>query len=160
MNKLNQVKNRSANWLNWNWGKSIVLVYTIFVVGMLFLVYQSKQQNLDLVVEDYYAQELKFQDQIDAAQRVHAMGSKLWITTDSAKKFLVISTAKEVATTGTVLAYCASDKRKDLKMKLNSTMSGQWLLPLHSLASGKYLFKINWLQAGVAYYAEIAFEKQ
>lgn len=64
------------NRLNWNWGKGIVMVYVLFVAGMLYLVFQSKQQKLDLVVDDYYQQELKFQGQIDAAQRAINAGAQ------------------------------------------------------------------------------------
>ena len=42
-----------------NWGYKIVLVYIVFITGIVTLVYKSSAQNQDLVVNDYYEQELK-----------------------------------------------------------------------------------------------------
>ena len=74
----------------WNWGKGIVLVYACFVVGMLYLVFQSKQQKIDLVVDDYYQQELKFQQQIDASNRAVKAGVKARLVTHSGQQFLYL----------------------------------------------------------------------
>lgn len=73
---MKQIDKLKGVWRRWNWGKGIVLVYSLFVLGILYLVYQSKQQKLDLVYDDYYAQELMFQNQIDATQRVEDAGEK------------------------------------------------------------------------------------
>lgn len=50
-----------------NWGTSIVLAIISFMTFILYLVITmttSSEFNHDLVVEDYYKQELKFQDQM------------------------------------------------------------------------------------------------
>ena len=46
-----------------------MIVYSFFVVGMLFLVIKSTMQKFELVQPDYYADELKYQTVIDASQR-------------------------------------------------------------------------------------------
>lgn len=147
------------NRLNWNWGKGIVMVYVLFVAGMLYLVFQSKQQKLDLVVDDYYQQELKFQGQIDATQRAIDAGAKPVILEKDGAYMLQIPGASGEAVSGTLLAYCAADKNKDQKMDLHQTNSGQWVLPLSGLATGKYVFKVQWKQHEEAYYAELNFDK-
>ena len=48
-----------------NWGYKILMVYVIFIAGILLLVFKSSSQNQDLVTEDYYEQELKYQQKID-----------------------------------------------------------------------------------------------
>ena len=47
---------------NINWGHKIIIVYGVFVLGTLFMVYQSTLQKFDLVQNDYYAAELKYQE--------------------------------------------------------------------------------------------------
>ena len=44
-----------------NWGWRIVILYSGFVLLILFLVYKTTTVNDDLVTTDYYAKELKFQ---------------------------------------------------------------------------------------------------
>ncbi|MFM2299880.1 MAG: hypothetical protein RIR98_1488, partial [Bacteroidota bacterium] len=50
-------------------------------------------------------------------------------------------------------------KGRDQRMDLHETTSGEWDLPLSGLAKGKYVFKVQWLQQGQAYYAELNFDK-
>lgn len=49
-----------------NWGKSIVLAFVIFIGFIMYIVIRSAQESVDLVSEDYYNEELKYQDVIDA----------------------------------------------------------------------------------------------
>jgi nitrogen fixation protein FixH len=147
------------NYVKWNWGKGIVLVYALFVTGMLYLVFQSKQQKIDLVVEDYYQQELKFQDQIDASKRANSLGEQPRIEAQQDKYFLVIPGAENQPVKGDLLAYCSADKKRDQKMELHETSTGRWQLPLAGLLPGKYIFKINWQQAGLSYYSELNYDK-
>ena len=53
-----------------NWGYKILLVFAVFVAGILFLVYKSSNQKMDLVTTDYYEKELKYQQKIDAMDKV------------------------------------------------------------------------------------------
>ncbi len=57
-----------------NWGVGIAIVYILFVLGMLTLVFKSRSQKIDLVTENYYQQELAYQEEIDAKQRVEDSG--------------------------------------------------------------------------------------
>jgi hypothetical protein len=156
---MKQIDKLKGVWRRWNWGKGIVLVYSLFVLGILYLVYQSKQQKLDLVYEDYYAQELMFQNQIDATQRVEDAGEKPSLVRKEGGVFLLISSAKGIQVSGSLTAYCASDKSKDQLMRLNQTTAGLWRLPVLDLKSGRYTFKIKWKQLGELYYSELPFDK-
>ena len=49
-----------------NWGWKIAIGYSIFVAGILSLVVVAYRQTNDLVSADYYAQEIQFQQRIDA----------------------------------------------------------------------------------------------
>ena len=40
-----------------NWGYKIIVVYAVFISGMLFLAFKSTEQNIQLVTEDYYTKE-------------------------------------------------------------------------------------------------------
>ena len=63
-----------------NWGYRIFIVYFLFVIGILTLSYKSSQQKFDLVQQDYYGAELKYQTVIDASRRANALGGELELT--------------------------------------------------------------------------------
>ena len=58
-----------------NWGHKILIVYAVFVGGMLFLAFKSSKQNVDLVTEDYYAKELQYQQKIDELKRTASLSA-------------------------------------------------------------------------------------
>ena len=54
---------------NWGWGIFIVLVLFIAFIGNL--VYKSSQVRVDLVSENYYEKEIKYQHQIESEKNTH-----------------------------------------------------------------------------------------
>jgi len=60
-----------------NCGYKILIVYAVFVSGIMFLVFKSFSQKMDLVTTDYYAKELKYQQKIDETNRVNTLSAPL-----------------------------------------------------------------------------------
>ena len=48
-----------------SWANSIILSFVLFMAFIGYLVHGTFQQNIDLVAEDYYQQEVAFQNVID-----------------------------------------------------------------------------------------------
>lgn len=137
-----------------NWRYKILFVYGIFVTGILFMVFKSSTQKMDLVTTDYYAKELKFQDKIDEANRVNALSGKIQCQVINSE--VIISFPKDFAgkqITGNVLLYCTADENKDIKqdfaikdkpLKIAITPANKGLHELH----------ISWRVNGLTYYFE------
>jgi hypothetical protein len=137
-----------------NWGYKILFVYAIFVTGILFMVFKSSTQKMDLVTTDYYAKELKYQDKIDEANRVNALSEK--VQYQLINNQVIISFPKDFAgkkITGNVLLYCTADENKDIKkdfaikdepLKITITPANKGLHELH----------ISWQVDDLAYYYE------
>ena len=75
-----------------NWGYKILLVYLIFILGILFMVFKSSTQKTDLVTTDYYAKELKYQEKIDEMKQVVA---QLLDEEDSVKIYYLCEACKK-----------------------------------------------------------------
>src|SRR5690606_7444143 len=58
-----------------NWGLKITGVYLGFVAIILTLVIGSMRQDFDLVSEDYYAQELAYQNVLDAGKNQNGLSA-------------------------------------------------------------------------------------
>ena len=63
-----------------NWGYKILMVYILFVAGIMVMVFMSSTQNTDLVTTDYYEKELVYQQKIDQISRTSALSAKVAIT--------------------------------------------------------------------------------
>lgn len=137
-----------------NWGYKILIVYLSFAAGIAAMVIKSSSQKIDLVTEDYYAKELKYQDNIDANKRTAALSAR--VKYEVRKGELVISLPNEFAskeTTGTLVMYCPSDDSKDIR-KAFTINSSTITMALPSAAKGAYQIQLSWVTDGNAYYFE------
>ena len=142
-----------------NWGVGIAIVYILFVLGMLTLVFKSRSQKIDLVTENYYQQELAYQEEIDAKQRVEDSGCMPVIQKKSNQYQIQIPGSKGNPIQGSLLAYCPSNKKEDRLISLKPTNDGQWLLDLESLSPSQYILKLHWSTGGEIYAASLPFKK-
>ena len=63
--------------MKFNWGTGIVLAFAAFIVFILYFVVLSTRDpasNHDLVTEDYYKKELKYQEDLDAVKHLARLG--------------------------------------------------------------------------------------
>ena len=127
-----------------NWGKSIIIVYTIFVVGIVFLVYKSSQQKIDLVDPNYYQQEIQFQKEIDDSNNAnrHYYSSK--VKNENGQEFIVVDSQSGKILYGDAQFYCPSDSKKDVKMILPKTADAKWTVPSGALKPASYKLKVKW----------------
>jgi hypothetical protein len=140
--------------MKFNWGYKIVLVYCVFVAGIMYLVIQSSRQQMDLVTDDYYAQEIKYQEKIDQSKRASALSEPIrfqlteaGIEVDFPKEF----NGKKII--GSALVYYPANEKKDFSVSINTTQ-GKILISIPDKRSGMHILKINCEVEGVSYYFE------
>lgn len=137
-----------------NWGYKILVVYIIFVTGILFLVFKSSNQNQDLVVPDYYEQELKFQQRIDETERANTLSTTVkYEISDHEVIIKFPEEMKGIKLTAHVLLYYTADKSKDIQHNF-STTDARVKLALPAVNKGLHELKINWMVNKISYYYE------
>lgn len=137
-----------------NWGYKIVLVFAVFISGILYLVVSSFSQNTDLVATDYYEQELKYQTTIDATVRANALSEKVKCSVVNDTMFITFpAEMKNIKLNADIWLYFIADKKRDIK-KTIETREGKTFLPLTAANKGMHDVKINWVAAGNEYYYE------
>ena len=137
-----------------NWGHKIIVVYVVFVAGMLFLAFKSSTQNIDLVTEDYYAKELVYQQKIDESKRAASLSAPVEIKLIN--HALTINFPKDFAAkkiTGDATLYCPSDEKKDMNQQFMVTDTAVSIVVPDNYHGLNYV-KINWAVEGVNYYYE------
>lgn len=137
-----------------NWGTKILIVYVVFVLGILGMVFTSSTQKTDLVTTDYYAKELKYQDKIDEMKRVAALSAPVeYVIRDTS---LIISFPKDFAgkkLVGEAVLYCPSDEKKDIKKNF-SLQDASLEMPVPAANNRLYELHLSWRDGGVTYYFE------
>jgi len=137
-----------------NWGKKILIVYIVFVLGIVFMVYKASTQNSDLVTTDYYAKELKYQDKIEEVKRLSALSAPVeYAIKDNTLtiKFPKDFAGKQLA--GEAVLYCPSNEKKDLRKRF--TLQDEPLqLEIPAGSKGLYELHLSWQDGGVTYYFE------
>ena len=137
-----------------NWGHKIIFIYGAFVIGILFMVYQSSKQKFDLVENDYYAAELKYQDVIDASARAKALGGDLIVKYEmDSVKLSLPAVFNGVNVKGKAHLYYAADKQQDLSFDFE-TLNAFAAFKTNQQKKGNYTIKLDLVKSGVAYYYE------
>jgi hypothetical protein len=138
-----------------NWGNRLLLVFIVFALGMGYLVYRSMHTNFDLVETDYYATELRYQQEIDGTKRAQALSQPVSLSQETTG--ILVSFPEEMKNKkleGTIWFYCSYDRKIDRTFKLEVDSNGTQLIPLTDLPLGNYSVKINWKDQQTSYYSE------
>ncbi|MGB4845196.1 MAG: FixH family protein [Ferruginibacter sp.] len=137
-----------------NWGAKIVVVYVVFIAGILFMVFKSSSEKSDLVTTDYYAKELKYQEKIDEMNRVSALSTEVDVVIKDNE--LIVLFPKDFSgkkLTGEAVLYCPSDEKKDLKNNF-SLQDEPLRISIPEKNRGLHELHLSWQDGGVTYYFE------
>ena len=139
-----------------NWGYKILILYAAFVGGILFLVYKCSQQDVDLVSENYYEKELKFQDQINRSNNVAISGNAIKSTfTDNNSRLLLTYPANAAGKTvsGEIHMFRPDNSKLDLKIPVDMTAGLQYI-DVSKMAKGFWRMQVSWQIGEMPLYQE------
>ena len=130
-----------------NWGTAIVIAFISFMAFILYMVVNmstDKKFDHDLVVEDYYQQELKFQENIDKEARAKALTHN--ISWEKTNEGIMINFPKDLEFNkieGKVFLYRPSNKQLDIEIPI-SLSNHNLLIPDKRLLGGRWNIIIDW----------------
>ena len=140
-----------------NWGYKILLVYAVFVIGIMFLVFKSSSQKVDLVTTDYYDKELVYQQKIDAMNNVHQLSDTIKYHVNNSNLTIIFPKdflGKKVE--GLAVLYCPSNEDNDVTKKF-SLENLPLMVPVHTTGRKEYELQLSWKANGTSYYFEKKF---
>ena len=139
-----------------NWGTGIVIAFVLFISFILYFVLTITFQSeyaYDLVDEEYYKTELKYQDEIDKLENTKKLSSKISITKTEEGFDIVFPNEIDNSTTGVINFYRPSTKTLDFSIPLKidnnkmsithvNLISGNWNITIDFTSnSEEYLLK-------------------
>lgn len=137
-----------------NFGSKITVLYLSFVGLILTLVFMCFGQKVELVSKDYYAQELKFQDKINAINNEKSLPNSINHSLNGKTIILSVdSTLLSKDFEGTVNFFRPSDSSKDIKLKLNFNKLEQ-IIDGTKLVHGAYKMQLTWVSNNKNYFKE------
>ncbi len=138
-----------------SWGNKLLLVFIAFTGLMSYMTYRCVTTPVELVANEYYRDELAYQNVIDGAKNANALSRKVIIRQESGK--IIIEFPPEMIRshlTGTILFYNAANLSRDRNIKLNVEAGGKQELDVKLLGPGQFTVKITWNANQTGYYSE------
>jgi hypothetical protein len=137
-----------------NWGNKLVFVFIAFATLIGTLVYKAMHTKYELVSQDYYKDELRYQDKIDGKINA-AKISKIRISQDAEAVEIHLPVEMQGhSIKGEAWFYCKTDAVNDRRIPLEMDASGTQLVMKNKLAKGNYELKLNWETGSEKYYSE------
>ena len=135
-----------------DWGKGIIITIIGFVALIMTMVVISvRMDGIELVTENYYEEEIKYQDRIDESKSADDLDREV-ISFDAQSKVIELDLPN--GTKGSLQLFRPSDSSLDQEIQLEVTHSGVTLIPLNELKSGYWKVQLNWTENGVDHYQE------
>lgn len=135
-----------------NWGSYIVIVYAIFIVFILYFVVKiqtdAKYKN-ELVVEEYYKQDAKYQEELNKIQNSVDLSIKPTITLTEVGITIVFPNnfdANKIS--GKVVMYRPSNKNLDFEVPISAPLTN---IANKNLVRGLWNISILWNYEGKEY---------
>lgn len=137
-----------------NFGVKITILYMSFVGMILTLVFMCFGQKVELESKDYYAQELKFQDKIDAINNEKNLKGSINYQVNGNEIILIADSSLQTdGLTGTINFFRPSDSSKDISLKMNFK-NGKQVLNTRALLHGTYKMQLTWRANNANYFKE------
>lgn len=136
-----------------NWGHGILMAIIIMVLAILTLVIKITNEKIELVTDDYYPKELKYEEVIQKQKSTLKLKGKILIELDDSLRITFPSDfTNPEALKGEIWFYRASNKRDDMKDSIHLQQSLTMVYPLTSFSNGKYDVIADWAYNGKTYF--------
>jgi nitrogen fixation protein FixH len=140
-----------------SWPLGITVALLLFASGLVALISFAVTSNSDLVVKDYYEQDLLYQQRIDRQTRTEPFADRLQVSHDLGLGKILIQLPAEHATLGTtgeVHLYRPSAAGLDQRWPLELNAAGMQILEARDLTPGLWQVKILWTVRGEEFFLD------
>lgn len=135
-----------------NWGKSIILAFVLFAGFIGTMAYLMTREEIDLVTENYYQDEIAFQQQIDRVNNARRNPSATMTYQSDAQQVVLVLPAN--LQKGEVTFYRPSDRLQDFRVKIPAKHPNRQVIPTQSLTKGNWRVQFTWTDGRLEYFKE------
>ena len=140
--------------MQWNWGKGIVVAIALFMSFILYFVIKVQSDSFydnDMVQDDYYTHDMKYSQTLAKMRNAEGLNQQPQIqqTADGIRVTFPESYAKQV-TNGLVSLYRPSNEKLDFTQAVELS-DASLLIPENKLVGGLWDLSIEWDMQGETY---------
>lgn len=142
-----------------NWGTKIIIAFICFIGVISTMVYISVNQKIGLVAENYYEQELAYEDQIQRIKNNNALSQQIEFKLNRQTykaSFIYPEEIKNIFNKGTIQFFRASNAKLDQEFKMVIGANGQQVIDINGFRTGLWTIKIRWESEEKEYYKELS----
>jgi len=132
---------------NFSWGHGVFIAlaaFIIFILSMLFL-FPNGQKNSEMVTDNYYEEELKYQDVIDAKKRADELQEKPVYSQDKAG--IKITFPQDYNNSNATVKFVLNrtdDQNLDVHKAVQLDVNRSFVIPAQVLKMGNYTLRLSW----------------
>lgn len=138
-----------------NWGKGITLALVAFAGMLVFFLIKAAQNPSPLVTDNYYEQELKYQQRINNTNRANELSADVAMTITA--EHIKLQFPPELGNkniTGELTLLRPNNPSLDKKISIVADQNGAFALENNTLAPGRYNALLEWKAGENNYYTE------
>ena len=136
-----------------NWGHKILLVIIAFVLIMFGMVYIAFQQNNELIDNNYYEKEVKYQLLIDASRRLNdESNQKIFTQNESIISIKLPINLVQKFNNGKIEFLKNDDQSKDIRISFMPDSLGAFNIEKSKFGKGSYTARVEWYNDKTMYY--------
>jgi len=141
--------------MKFNWGTGITIFALAFVAFILNLVFRCSKEQVELVSESYYSNEIRFQERIDRQSNLLESGEfvKLVMSPDSLDMFFPRFSG-QTELKGTIHFFRPDESSKDFTVPVSTNGSYFQSVAIADLKPGNWKVQIDFDAGGKPYYQE------
>lgn len=142
------------------WPLAIIAWFIVFAVFLASFVVWAVRQREDLVAENYYEREVRYQQQLDRLNNSRTLDAASVVMFDRPAHRIIITlpAAASQGATGRIHLYRPSDARLDREVPLALDPEGVQLLDVRGLQDGLWKVRLEWSANGRDFYLDQAIE--
>ncbi|MFC3415515.1 FixH family protein [Algoriphagus hitonicola] len=135
-----------------DWGKGIILTIIGFVIVVMTMVVISvRMDGIELVTDNYYEQEIKYQDRIDEEKLTLALGRDVLVYESDTKSVIL---DLPVGSKGKLNLFRPSERALDQELAVEIKDVGKKEVSIKHLKPGYWRVQLSWTENGENYYQE------
>ncbi len=140
-----------------NWGKSIIIAFILFAGFIISLVAVCIRQDVSLVSNSYYKDELQYQDQIDRINNAKLLADKPAFGVEGPSLVIRFS-GLLLLDSGSVEIFKPSDETQDAAYPLHRVPADVLRIDVSKFPSGFYKVRMKWASDRKEFFVEDTFQ--
>ncbi|GAB3834434.1 FixH family protein [Hymenobacter jeollabukensis] len=139
------------------WPYAIMAAFVLFAGFIGYMVRQAMRSSVDLVSKDYYEQELRHQQRMNAVARTAALAEQVTVRYQPAARTLALQLPAALTSqgaTGQVQFFRPADQTLDFTVPLQPDAAGRQQLSTARLRPGYWRVRLDFEAGGQPYFVE------